>query len=105
VNLGVEVATPRGRGGMSSLAGRGWMRSPLLVVRSAEVAVGQGTDFESVSITATAVRDRVLAGIVDECQRRTAAVSLSIELGAECCCWEVWTGRRNFGEIVWLAKH
>jgi hypothetical protein len=77
---------------MSSLAGRGWMRSPLLVVCSAEVAVGQGTDFESVSITATAVGDKVLAGIVDECQSRTATVDLLLELGAESCCWEVWMG-------------
>jgi hypothetical protein len=62
------------------------MRSPLLVVRSAEVAVGQGTGFESVSITATAVGDRLFTDIVDECQSRTANVSLWIELGAECCC-------------------
>jgi hypothetical protein len=60
---------------MSSWAGRGWMRSPLLVVRSAEVVGAQGTAFERDSITATAVVDRVLASIVDKCQSRTAAVS------------------------------
>jgi hypothetical protein len=46
-----------------------------LVVRSAEVAGAQGTEFERYSITATAVVDRVLASIVDKWQSRTAAVS------------------------------
>jgi hypothetical protein len=79
------------------------MRSPLLVVRSAEVAAGQGTDFGKDSITTAAVVDRLLAGIVDKCQSRTATVDLLIKLGAGCCCWEV-DERRNFGEIVAAAK-
>jgi hypothetical protein len=65
---------------MSSWAGRGWRRSPLLVVRSAEVAGAQGTAFERESIIATAVVNRVLASILERCQSRTAAMSPGIEL-------------------------
>jgi hypothetical protein len=65
---------------MSSWAGRGWRRSPLLVVRSAEVAGAQGTAFERKPITATAMVDRVLASILEGRQSRTAAMSPGIEL-------------------------